>query len=90
MRIWRRPSAGERALKRVSGVGYWRRAGRRRRYRLGLSSVWVSVPDYGGQLRHDGRVLISLTRSVLLAALGTAALVASSEAVAAALRRHPH
>ena len=64
--------------------------GRRRRYRLGLSRVWVSVLDYGGQLRHDGRVLVGLTRSVFLAALGTAALVASSEAVAHALRPHLH
>jgi hypothetical protein len=86
MRIWRRPNAGERALRRVSGIGYWRRMGRRRRYRLGLSRVWVSVLDYGGQLRHNGRVLVGLTMSVFLAALGTAALVASSEAVAHALR----
>ncbi len=55
-----------------------------------LSRAWVGVLDYGGRLRHDGRVLAGLVGSVLLAALGTAAIVASSEAVATVLRHHLH
>ena len=46
--------------------------------------------DYGGRRRHDGRVLAGMVGNVLFAALGTAALVAASEAIATALTRHLH
>jgi hypothetical protein len=90
MRIWRRPSAAERALRRTSGIGYWRRLDRRKRRRLRLSQALVALLGYAGQLRQDGRILAIMIRDILPAVLGTAALVAALEAVADALTRHLH
>lgn len=90
MRIWRPSSAAERTLRRTSSTRYWKRLGRRKRRRLRLSQALVAVLGYAGRLRQDSRTLAVMIRDILLAALGTAALVAALEAVADALTRHLH
>lgn len=90
MRIWRRSSAAERALRRTSSIGYWKRLGRRKRRRLRLSQALVAVLGYAGRLRQDSRTLAVMIRDILLSVLGTAVLVAALEAAADALTRHLH
>ncbi len=90
MRIWRPSSAAERTLRRTSSTRYWKRQGRRKRRRLRLSQALVAILGYAGRLWQDSRTLAIMIRDILLAALGTAALVAALEAVADALTRHLH
>ena len=85
VRLQKRSSAEARTLARASRIRHWRQLDRRRRHRLWFSRAWVAVRDRGAQLRQDSRVLANLVRSVLIAFLGTAALVASFEALAIAL-----
>ena len=90
MRIWTGSSAAERALRRTSGIGYWKRLGRRKRRRLRLSGALVAVLGYAGRLRQDTRTLAVMIRDILFSVLGTGALVAALEATADALTRHLH
>jgi hypothetical protein len=90
MRVWRPSSAAERMLRRTSGIRHWKRLGRRKRRRLRLSQALVAILGYAGQLRQDSRTLAVMIRDILLAALGTGALVVALEAVADALTRHLH
>jgi hypothetical protein len=84
MRVPRRSGTEVRKLARISRTGYWRRLGRRRGRRLWLSHTWVAAHDRAVQSRQDTRILAGLAGRVLGAVLGTAALVAASEAIATA------
>lgn len=84
MRVPRRSGAEVRKLARISRTGHWRRLRRRHSRRLRLSHAWVAAHDRAAQFRQDTRTLAGLAGRVLATVLGTAALVAASEAIAAA------
>jgi len=84
MRLPRRSGAEVRKLARISRIRHWRRLERRRGRRLWLSHAWVAAHDRAAQFRQDSRILAGLAGRVLGAVLGTAALVAAVEAIAAA------
>ena len=77
-------------LTKASGMPHWTRLDRRHRRQQWLSRALVTVRDRGAQLRQDERLLASLVRSMLEALVGTAALVAALEVLAARLRHTLH
>ncbi|SRR5260221_10533724 len=82
----KRPASNEaRRLAATSEAGYWRQIDRRQRRRLSISRVGLRVGVRAAQLRQDGRVLADLLRSVPVALVGTAVVVAVLEAAAGAL-----
>lgn len=86
----RRQNNEARRLVDASTPDHSERLERQQQRRIWLSRLRVAVRDRGAQLRQDGSVFIHLVGRVVAALVGTAALVATLEAIASSLTHVLH